>query len=234
MAQKDKDKRMIPPYVPFRTLITFLDSLRAAVPPQIDRSLMKSFSGGSQSEIVVALKYLGLMEPETSKTTDKLKEFVESEGADRQRVLKSLLVANYRFLFEEDFDLENATAQQLRARFGKTGATGDTLEKCIRFFMKAASTAGLQLSPYFKKVYESKPANAKARRKVTANRELPPEPIQPEQKEETKPTEPRLDSTLLDKFLEKLPSFDPNWPPEAQTTWLNAYKELMAELKKPS
>ncbi|MEW6532346.1 MAG: DUF5343 domain-containing protein [Thermodesulfobacteriota bacterium] len=226
---------MIPPYVPFKTLVTFLDGLKAAIPPVIDRSLMKSLSGGSQSELLVALRYLGFMDPGTNASTDTLRRFVQTEGTERRQVLKEILESSYSFLFDAGFEIENATARQLQERFEQTGATGDTLQKCIRFFLKASTVAGLSLSPHFKRIHESRSSAGRGRRKANAIQESQATPAQAINDEGVPAKLDPASPTFLDKLLEKLPGlppFDPNWSKEAQEAWLNTYKELLGEFKK--
>ncbi len=45
MSENSGLKQAVPPYLPFKTLIGFVDELRVAMPQKIDRSLMKSMSG---------------------------------------------------------------------------------------------------------------------------------------------------------------------------------------------
>lgn len=45
MKEKEATKKSIPPYLPYKTLHNFLDSMKVAVPTRIDRSLMKSMAG---------------------------------------------------------------------------------------------------------------------------------------------------------------------------------------------
>ena len=51
----------LPPYVAYRTFRSFIQLLSPAVPGRIDRSLMASMSGASQSQLIHALRCLRLI-----------------------------------------------------------------------------------------------------------------------------------------------------------------------------
>ncbi|MGO9529805.1 MAG: hypothetical protein ACLP3B_01365, partial [Syntrophobacteraceae bacterium] len=144
---KEHTRLPVPPYVAYRTLSNFLDSLRIGIPQQIDRSLMKSMSGGLQSHVMAALGYLDLIRGD-GMPTEKMHRLVNSEGAERQDIFKSILVAAYPFLFEGECELTRATARQLTECFSKVGASGNTIRKCETFFVQAAKEAGIALSPH--------------------------------------------------------------------------------------
>ncbi|MCX6702884.1 MAG: DUF5343 domain-containing protein, partial [Candidatus Wolfebacteria bacterium] len=145
MSAKDNHKKL-PPYVPYKTLINFLESLKIALPQRIDRSLMASMSGSLQGQLMLALEYLDLI-TDNGVPTEKLNRLVHSEDAEYQRELREIITSSYRFLFEDGLQLARATASQLRERFDQTGAKGDTLDRCLRFFLSIAGAAGLELSP---------------------------------------------------------------------------------------
>lgn len=62
MTEEDKKKKL-PPYLPYRTLRSFLDNMKVALPNRIDRSLMPTMSGAMQSQLIGALEYLRLIDP---------------------------------------------------------------------------------------------------------------------------------------------------------------------------
>lgn len=222
MTGKDTPKKLYPPYLPYKTIGTFLDSLKVALPQRIDRSLMKSMSGGMQSALMLALAYLDLINAETGAITEKLNRLIHSEGAERQKVLQEILTATYPFIFKDGLQLERATSSQLEERFKNSGLSGDTLRKSVTFFLKAAKDAGLKVSPHIKSV-RSKPGAAKQRRSIGEKPEIPVS-------KDTAPTQPEevsWEKALLSKF----PSFDPAWPDEVKSKWFDDFKALM-ELKK--
>ncbi|MDP3181824.1 MAG: hypothetical protein Q8M54_03280 [Desulfobaccales bacterium] len=233
MNEKETAKKMLPPYVPYRTLLNFLDNLKQGIPQRIDRSIIpfKSMSGTLQGQLMLALEYLNLI-ADNGDTLTGLSNLVHSEGTQREQALKDILIAAYPFLFEDELELDRATQRQLDELFAQAGATGDTLRKCVVFFLNAAKGAGLKLSPHFKKVRGPRTGAAKSRRKespipktkISSSEELPPpHKEQPSQQLEGDSWENRL--------LSKFPTFDPAWPDEVKSKWFDDFKELMA-LKK--
>src|SRR4030042_4898332 len=109
MVEKEETKKLSPPYLPYKTLRNFLESMKVAMPARIDRSVMRSMSGAMQSQLILALKYLHLISLDAGVPTEKLTKLVHSEGAERQRILKEILISSYSFLFKEGFNLEDAT-----------------------------------------------------------------------------------------------------------------------------
>jgi hypothetical protein len=239
MSTKDSPKKL-PPYVPYKTLINFLESLKIALPQRIDRSLMASMSGSLQGQLMLALEYLDLI-TDTGVPTEKLNRLVHSEDAEYQRELREIITSSYRFLFEDGLQLDRATASQLRERFDQTGAKGDTLDRCLRFFMSIAGAAGIELSPHVKKVRIRvsqllKPGRG-IKRKIeqeelpTAKSTASPPPQEYRESESVplaKPEEVSLEKILLSKF----PSFDPAWPEEVQKKWFDGFDKLMDKIKK--
>ena len=235
MNEKDAPKKLLPPYLPYRTLTNFLDGMRIALPQRIDRSLMKSMSGSLQGPLMLALEYLGLITLDGT-PTEKLNRLVHSEGADKQRVQKEILTSSYQFLFDDGFELARATLHQLQERFAKTGAQGDTLRKCMAFFMKAAKDAGMELSPHFKKVMGPRTGSTRLRRAKVISPSLsqPQKTFYSNETASPSPSPPPEDVSLEKLLLSKFPSFDPAWSPEVQTKWFDGFEKLMAQFKKKS
>lgn len=222
MKGKETTKKLIPPYLPYRTLYNFLDSMKVAVPTRIDRSLMKTMGGGLQSQLMSALEYLSLITPD-KKPTEKLNRLVNSEGPDRQRILKEILTSSYTFLFKEGFDIQRTTLQELQDYFAQAGVTGDTLRKSIAFFMKASKDAGLTLSPHIKKTPGRPRGTTKEKRKINLEPSFDP----------NNPTGSQNQNISLEQLLlSKFPSFDPAWPDEVKTKWFEGFNKLMEQFKK--
>jgi hypothetical protein len=140
-----------PPLIAYKTFRTFLESLRVTMPDHIDRSIMHSYSGGVQSQLVQLFKQFKLVEPNAA-PSDRLKALVASDGPDRQAKLAEIVREAYPFLFAPDFPMLSATGKQLADAFTATGITGDSIRKAIVFFLAAAKEAGIQTSPFFKKL----------------------------------------------------------------------------------
>jgi hypothetical protein len=194
--------------------------MKVAIPTRIDRSLMKSMAGTLQSQLISALAYLNLLTPD-NKPTEKLARLINSEGPERQRVLKEILTSSYTFLFKEGFDLQRTTLQELQDYFTQAGVTGDTLRKCVAFFMKASKDAGLILSPHIKKTL-GRPRGAKGKAKIN----------QPINGQSFDPDSEGQNISLEQLLLSKFPSFDPVWPDDVKTKWFEGFNKLMEQFKK--
>jgi hypothetical protein len=144
MPKSPDRKQNIPPYMPYRTLVTYLDSLRPFVPNVIDRSSMRSFSGAIQSWLLNGLRYLQMIDDD-GKPKPRLHRLAAASDEERKPMLRQLIDAEYGFL--KDIDLQRATPKQLEAAFSETGAQGDTVRKSMAFFLAMAKDAGLPLSP---------------------------------------------------------------------------------------
>lgn len=140
----------IPPYVAYRTFENFLAYLRArGIPSRIDRSVLSHKSGTVQSQLLLCFHYLDLLTV-SGRPTEKLHGLVNSEGAARKRLQREILTGAYTFLFQSGFDLRTATTHQMEELFQQTGASGETVRRCISFFMAAARFAGIPFSSYLK------------------------------------------------------------------------------------
>lgn len=133
----------IPPYIPFQTFLTFLKQLKTdGLPPQIDKSVLAKFSGGTQGQLKVALKSMGLMDE--SKPTEHMAAIVDAyETTDFEPQLKLLLERTYPYVFA--IDLMTATPTMFADAFKATGAKEDVSRKCRSFFLHAAKRAGVPL-----------------------------------------------------------------------------------------
>ena len=212
MAEKEDIKKSIPPYLPWKTLKNFLDSMKVAVPARIDRSVMRSMSGIYQKLTIAALEYLHLID-RAGIPTEKLNSLVHSEGAERQRLLKDILATSYTFLLGDGFDLSRETSSMLQKKFTDVGTSGDTTRKCIAFFLAAAKDAGLSISPHFKGTRGPRTNGSRVhKRKVQPST---PESGTSYPNPDIKPEEVSLEKLLLSKF----PSFDPTWTSEVQEKW---------------
>lgn len=158
----EKTEKVSPPYLPYRTLRNFLDSLRVGIPGKIDRSVLKNLSGSAQSMLIGALRYFELISQE-GKPTHTLERLVQAEGADRQKLLQELLKHHYSFIFNDGINLQNATPKMLQEAFTNAGISGDTTRKAIAFFLSAAKDSGMTLSSYLKVRQIGRPAGSRRR-----------------------------------------------------------------------
>jgi hypothetical protein len=147
---ENEPKKPVPPYLSFKTFTSFIDGLAVNMPTRIDKTLMKSLSGGAQSALIGALDYFHLKDG--VKPNDRLVNLTEAQGPDRAPIWNEMVHDAYTFLFTEDFDLKRATQGELDEKFRGQGVSGETINKCVAFFMSAAREAGLALSPHFKTI----------------------------------------------------------------------------------
>lgn len=207
--------RGVPPYVSFRAFQKFLEDLRGRImPTRVDRSVMNKRSGAVKSQLMNALRYLRLISP-NGVATDRLARLVSSAGNDRAALLRETLNSSYPFLFK-GFDLQRATPKLVEQRFREAGASGDTVRKCIAFFLAAAREANLPISPHIGAGRRSHVLPRKGRDGASSiARRL--EPSSPEAQS----------GTWGQQLLSKFPSFDPTWPDDVKTKWFEAFNQLM-------
>ncbi len=144
--QAKERSRPIPPYVPWRTLETYFDGLKAfgpELPNVIDRDSMRTFSGAMQSWLLSALRSLNMID-DAGVPKPRLKQIVHASPEERQPMYRQVIEAEYQFL--RGINLQGATPKQIEMAFESTGATGDTIRKCIAFFVGMAKAANLPLS----------------------------------------------------------------------------------------
>jgi hypothetical protein len=147
MVDERNEKRTLPPYVPYRTFINFLDGLKDGVPSHIDKSVLKGMSGGMQGWMMSALKTTALIDDE-GVPSDLLRKLAASEGPSRTPLLKRLFEHVYGFIREAGIDLTTTTPAKVQAAFEERGAKGETVEKCMAFMRALAKDSEVTLSRY--------------------------------------------------------------------------------------
>jgi len=139
------EQRAVPPYLPYKTLISSLENLAQGIPPRIDRSIWKNQPGTVQSQILSAYRFLGLMN-DTTNPTEALKELVQHRQAPAA-VLKPIIEEKYKAIFSHD--LSTMTTTMISSEFEKEfGVDGETKKKAVRFFLQAAKANGFTLSKF--------------------------------------------------------------------------------------
>lgn len=157
----------IPPYISFQTLLTFLSELKTnGMPPQIDKSVLRRFSGGVQGQLKMGIRSLGLIDGDAP--TDRLKAMVDAhETPAFDPLLLDILKDVYPYVFA--LDLQTATPTMFADAFKVTGAKEDVSRKCRTFFLHAAKKAGVQLGTRILTGSVPRgPANGTSRRKAKA------------------------------------------------------------------
>lgn len=146
----DSERKPLPPYVPYRTFSNLLENLgNVGVPSHIDKNVIGSLSGGMQSWLKAALRYLKLIDSENV-SSNTLRKLVAARDEDRKLALKQLFFQAYSFL-DGRVDLSNTTQSQIKAAFADLGAQGETVEKMTAFLVAMGKDAGITLSPYLTK-----------------------------------------------------------------------------------
>ena len=147
---EEMQRQSIPPYVSWSTFLTFIARLRETVVPlRIDSGVMPTFSGAAKSQILVALKFLKLIEP-NGYTTELLRELVPSYQTDNWKALLGKIITQAYVPVIQDLDIKSATLAQLEEKFREAGGvTGSTVNKCTRFYLGALKEADIAFSPYF-------------------------------------------------------------------------------------
>lgn len=179
MSGEAAAKKLIPPYVPWRTFTNFVEGLKATgVPTHIDKSVMKSMSGGMQSWLLSSLRAMGLIN-ESNIPSEMLRRLVSVDIDKRMPVYKDILKTTYGFLSNGTFDIALTTPTQLDKALQDAGVTGSTIAKSRAFFLSFCKVAGVDVSPHLKKVTrvstprKSKPVNT-PKRKQAAKAEANP------------------------------------------------------------
>ena len=135
-----------PPYTSYRTFKTFIEDLHEhGVPSRIDRSVLTRFSGVVGTQLMHALRFLGLIEGD-GRPTERLKGLVKAHGTGSwsERLLE-LLGHEYAPMFA--IDLETATPSHFNEAFRKAFPAADAVvQKCVTFFLYAANDAGVKIS----------------------------------------------------------------------------------------
>lgn len=225
------EKKTIPPYVAYTTLSNFIGRFKQGLPSRIDRGLMGSMSGAAQSQVITAMRYLGMIS-ENGLPTQLMKLYATGDEGERKNALGKMLVAAYPFLFDtEAFNISFATGQQLReALEANTSATGETLDRCMSFVKDAARDAGFTVSPYM---------TQKTSRTVYGRRKSAPKPrpapktaekvrqASVESQPANQPHLPVHGSMLLSGLFQRLPAPGTVWPREERERWVQTLQNVL-------
>jgi hypothetical protein len=225
----ESEKRVAAPYISYQTIKTFIAPLKEhVIPNRIDKSLLRSFSGAVQAQLMTALKFLRLIN-EDGTPSESLKKLVSAYGTDNwEEELQGVLRDSYPELF--DIPLAKVSPSEFSEAFKKSyPCEGETLRKGITFFLNAGRDAGVSFSPFLLKNAKPRSGPVAKRRGRIANKNG--------RKDEAEDNAGGAKSLIPpasseDPWLAKYPAFDPNWGPEIQKGWFAGYSELMALRKK--
>ena len=181
-----------PPYISYRTFAKLIEGLEdEAVPPRIDRSFLRSMSGGYQTQVLAALRSLGFIDSD-GKVLMPLLSYIRGTPEQRHDLMRSVVESSYAEAVE--LGRENATQGQLEECFATYGVSGSTKRKAIAFFLKAAEEAGIEVSPHFR-VPRATPTPRRVKR-------ITPHP--PNDEEAGDVTEAAENGGLAENFIDKL------------------------------
>lgn len=138
------DSARTAPYLPFATFLSGIERLAPEAPEVIDKTIFSSFSGTAQSQIVGALRFLGLIDAQNR--TQAVLETIVSDPNSR----KDLLAVSLREAYADVFaiGLQKASPKQLDEAMENYNVYGATHRKAVSFFVKAAQYAGVPLSAF--------------------------------------------------------------------------------------
>jgi hypothetical protein len=138
--------KRIPPYLAFKTFLNSLDTLSQGIPTKLDRSFWKNQSGINQGLLMGAYRFFWLVN-ERDESTEYLITLAQHPDK-RAATLKKLITDQYLVVLEKG-DITKSTMKMLEDAFGEVyPVTGETKQKAITFFLKAAKFADMSLSPY--------------------------------------------------------------------------------------
>jgi hypothetical protein len=220
-----------PPYVAYKTFLTLIDDLKThSLPPLIDRSVLKRFSGGVGSQLLMALKSLNLATEDNTPTT-RLDRMVKVYGQPAFK-LEMASALEFGFPFLKTIDLKTATPGMFADAFKVTGAKEDVLKKCRRFYLAAAQDNGVPLGPRILSGGVRKPRapNGSAGSPAPAKKRGRPAKRTDNSDRDDNAHHRRTnnDHTVQAQLLAKFPEFDPTWPDELKKSWFAGFKDLMA------
>jgi hypothetical protein len=148
MAKNSEERRPLPPYIPFKTLTGFIQKLKdTTVPPRVDSSLMRSYSGSVARQLMAAMKWLSLVD-DNGYAKEMLTRLVASYGTDGWHDEFGQVISDAYSSVIGDLDLDKTTSAMLAEKFRAIGAEGQVLQKCITFYLAAMRNAGWQVSPH--------------------------------------------------------------------------------------
>lgn len=138
--------RLRPAYVHYGAFEEFVRKYGAQGAPDNVTSILSEFPETVQYHLRSSVRALLLID-EHNEATGWLKQLAASEGEERQRIFRDILIGAYPYLFGLEagvFDPATAANEQLEERFESVDVTAPTmLERCIRFLRHAMKDAGL-------------------------------------------------------------------------------------------
>lgn len=134
-----------PAYLPWKTFTNTLAALAQHMPNRIDRSAFPGQSGATQNQLLLAFKFFGLTHPD-GRPTEALERLAVNDEDARRAALRKLIEQHYAPLFT--LGLTKTTPVEFAEKMTDAyKVTGDTRIKATRFFVNAATSLGIPVSP---------------------------------------------------------------------------------------
>ncbi|MGB7353823.1 MAG: hypothetical protein WBD06_08975, partial [Acidobacteriaceae bacterium] len=169
MATTELVQRPSPAYLPFRTFLSALDALEHGLPRKLDRTVWRSQSGIVQGQIMMAFRFLGLIN-DADEPSPGLQRLVAPDNKEgRPKLIAALLQHAYRPVL--DHDLTKMTPKMLDEEFAQYGVQGDTRRKAVAFFLRAAKFAELPMHPLLSAQTRNSVTGPRRKRKKNAEAE---------------------------------------------------------------
>jgi hypothetical protein len=149
----ESEKKVSAPYLPWATLITALDHIKAigGVPNEIDSSVFPSLNHQSKSQLLSAFKFLDLIDENGKPKGETLNKLaLETEG--RKTIMRSIIEKQYPDIVALDFQKITPTALDNALGNSRYNISGDTKKKAKTFLLKAAQFSGFTVSPLLTKI----------------------------------------------------------------------------------
>src|ERR1019366_5366579 len=149
-----EQSNLVPPYVGWGVFKATIDILAASVVPTgpLDRLVLNQMSGADHGALISALRFLGLADA-NKVASPAYRELVRSSVDPEafKTALKRLLDSRYGPIVGT-VNLQHGTMSELERAFKDFGVTqGQMLTKTIRFYLKALTECGVELSPHITK-----------------------------------------------------------------------------------
>jgi antitoxin component of MazEF toxin-antitoxin module len=132
------------PYLPFLTFLSALTALEQGVPKKLDRTIWPNQSGLVQSQILMAFRFLRLVDDE-DRPTDLLHELVVEKEQNRAPIISKIVGKAYADILAHD--LTKMTPKMVEDEMDRYNVSGDTKRKAVTFFLRAVKFAGLPMHP---------------------------------------------------------------------------------------
>jgi hypothetical protein len=145
-----KTERTTPAYIPWKTFISYVASLKnTTVPHTLDSTVRpSSMAGGLWRQLTSSLQFLGLID-HAKVTSDALAKLVKASGtSDWKKAVVDHVLPAYAAI-TEGVPIDRASSGQLEKGFRTVGGVdGQMLDKAVRFYLHALKDAGVRYSDH--------------------------------------------------------------------------------------